>query len=392
MTEKMNFEHLSYSFSVLTCFIMGSFYVLSLYFWSKQNRFNRNDPEVIKRRFVSVFVTSALCLLVIHHLGQRESKSTTTQKQQRFYPLSEWVGVKLGNNAHIKSKSQNFTSHLFIGLWDLLKSTILPLKLTVILFMGPLVQSIVSGFINYWNETKYTSPSASSTDYLHSMLFSDNMNLESMQSRMMSMADTTPKPPVMRFSSFVAYAKLNILQGLKQLTSWPEIKDKLTDLHWLRNYVVGPLTEEFVFRGCMLPLLVSSVASTQTLVLLTPFFFGLAHLHHIIEGWWLEPHMLSTLITQHSFQFAYSYVFGVYSSYLFLRTGNLMSSVISHSFCNMMGFPNFGELVNSDELKGNWRMIIIACYILGFVLFFGLIDRFTLPEFYGSNVYTTYFV
>lgn len=51
----------------------------------------------------------------------------------------------------------------------------------------------------------------------------------------------------------------------------------------LRNYIVAPVTEEFVFRGCMVPLLRDQFSPIST-VLLTPVFFGVAHFHHILAG------------------------------------------------------------------------------------------------------------
>lgn len=51
---------------------------------------------------------------------------------------------------------------------------------------------------------------------------------------------------------------------------------------WIRNHIVAPLSEEFTFRACMMPLLLQSFRP-MTAVLLTPLFFGVAHLHHSIE-------------------------------------------------------------------------------------------------------------
>lgn len=44
--KQINFENLSIYASVTACIFMASFYVISLYLWSKQNRYNRNDPSV----------------------------------------------------------------------------------------------------------------------------------------------------------------------------------------------------------------------------------------------------------------------------------------------------------------------------------------------------------
>lgn len=56
----------------------------------------------------------------------------------------------------------------------------------------------------------------------------------------------------------------------------------LQNLLWIRNHVVAPLSEEFTFRACMMPLLLQSF-KPLTAVAITPMFFGIGHLHHIIE-------------------------------------------------------------------------------------------------------------
>lgn len=45
------------------------------------------------------------------------------------------------------------------------------------------------------------------------------------------------------------------------------------NLLWIRNHIVAPLSEEFTFRACMLPLLLQAFTPI-TSVLLTPLFFG----------------------------------------------------------------------------------------------------------------------
>ncbi|XP_033612686.1 CAAX prenyl protease 2 isoform X4 [Fukomys damarensis] len=56
----------------------------------------------------------------------------------------------------------------------------------------------------------------------------------------------------------------------------------LTDMRWLRNQVIAPLTEELVFRACMLPML-APCTGLGPAVFTCPLFFGVAHFHHIIE-------------------------------------------------------------------------------------------------------------
>lgn len=56
----------------------------------------------------------------------------------------------------------------------------------------------------------------------------------------------------------------------------------LKNLLWIRNHIVAPLSEEFTFRACMMPLLLQSFKPLAA-VAITPMFFGIGHLHHIIE-------------------------------------------------------------------------------------------------------------
>lgn len=45
------------------------------------------------------------------------------------------------------------------------------------------------------------------------------------------------------------------------------------DAVWLRNQVVAPVTEELVFRGAMLPMLVGCTGPTAA-IFTAPLFFG----------------------------------------------------------------------------------------------------------------------
>lgn len=45
------------------------------------------------------------------------------------------------------------------------------------------------------------------------------------------------------------------------------------DAVWLRNQVVAPVTEELVFRGAMLPMLVPCMGPTAA-IFMAPLFFG----------------------------------------------------------------------------------------------------------------------
>ncbi|MFS7908977.1 putative CPBP intramembrane metalloprotease [Helianthus anomalus] len=50
-----------------------------------------------------------------------------------------------------------------------------------------------------------------------------------------------------------------------------------------RMYIVAPLTEELVFRACMISLLLCGGFRPYTVILPSPVLFSLAHLNHLLE-------------------------------------------------------------------------------------------------------------
>ena len=86
-------------------------------------------------------------------------------------------------------------------------------------------------------------------------------------------------------------------------------------------------------------------------ILLTPLYFGIAHIHHFYEFTLtnqrtpLGPALAITL-----FQFSYTVIFGWYASFVFLRTGSLLAVVLCHSFCNWMGLPRVWGRVGCEVL------------------------------------------
>lgn len=111
---------------------------------------------------------------------------------------------------------------------------------------------------------------------------------------------------------------------------------------FVRNYIVAPLTEEFIFRSTLLAILIPCWESQIVAMSLSSIFFGLAHSHHYIfqklEG--CRPiSFIQALV-----QIAYTFTFGMYSSSLFLKTNSILTSISLHIFCNFMGFPDFEVL------------------------------------------------
>ncbi|RUS71545.1 hypothetical protein EGW08_020685 [Elysia chlorotica] len=152
---------------------------------------------------------------------------------------------------------------------------------------------------------------------------------------------------------------------------------------WLRNHVVAPLSEELIFRACMLPLLLPSLGVTWSIVL-CPLFFGVAHFHHMIEKVVQGQQEVAESFKQSLFQLGYTTVFGAYSAFLFLRTGHLMAPVIAHAFCNHMGFPSFGEVMGYQQTT---RHKLMGLFVLGLISWICVLYPFTTPWLFSNNIY-----
>ncbi|XP_049748573.1 CAAX prenyl protease 2 isoform X2 [Elephas maximus indicus] len=152
----------------------------------------------------------------------------------------------------------------------------------------------------------------------------------------------------------------------------------LTDMRWLRNQVIAPLTEELVFRACMLPML-APCTGLGPAVFTCPLFFGVAHFHHIIEQLRFRQSSVGSIVLSAAFQFSYTAVFGAYTAFLFIRTGHLIGPVLCHSFCNYMGFPAVCAALEHPQ-----RRHLLAGYALGVGLFLLLLQPLTDPKLYGS--------
>ncbi|CAH0594326.1 unnamed protein product [Chrysodeixis includens] len=159
------------------------------------------------------------------------------------------------------------------------------------------------------------------------------------------------------------------------LSSWQ-------DLVWVRNHFMAPLSEEWVFRACMIPLLLQCL-EPMTAVFVGPLLFGVAHFHHMFEQMKAGFEFKTALMIS-TFQFTYTTLFGAYSAYLFVRTGHFVAPLVAHMFCNHMGFPNFGEITEFAPLQ---RVLIVFNFLLGFGLWCLLLTPLTNPDIYDNRLH-----
>ncbi|XP_053133627.1 CAAX prenyl protease 2 isoform X2 [Hemicordylus capensis] len=177
--------------ALLSCLSLACSYVGSLYVW--KSHLPRDHPAVIKRRFTSVLIVSLLSPLFV-------------------WIWKEVTGIKPG------TPLLALMGFRFEGI---LPATLLPLLLTMVLFLGPLIQ----------------------------------------------------------LSMDCPWDLVDGLQVAFDPRFWVLC---LTDMRWLRNQVIAPFTEELVFRACMLPMLVPCTGLGPA-IFTCPLFFGVAHFHHVIE-------------------------------------------------------------------------------------------------------------
>jgi prenyl protein peptidase len=153
------------------------------------------------------------------------------------------------------------------------------------------------------------------------------------------------------------------------------IKPRTPSERWtaLRNVVIAPLTEEVVFRGCIVSAITTSL-SLRSAILISPLFFGTAHFHHALvklrQGEKPALVLLQTLL-----QFAYTTLFGIYTSYAYLQTDSLLAVILSHSFCNIMGLPDFSFVHKSSPLYKN-RYLLLTFHVAGLGIFLFGHNRF----------------
>ncbi|KAF8583091.1 Abi-domain-containing protein [Ramaria rubella] len=147
----------------------------------------------------------------------------------------------------------------------------------------------------------------------------------------------------------------------------------------LRNFVVAPVTEEIVFRACLLAIDNLSRKTTSQMMFATPLWFGIAHLHHAYELYnklGRTSSALNRVIITSLIQMTYTTLFGAYASFLLLRTGSVIPAITAHITANIMGLPQLGwELRQHPKHK----LLICVAYLVGIVVFASMSKPWTTP-------------
>ncbi|KAL2393493.1 putative CAAX prenyl protease 2 [Exophiala dermatitidis] len=146
------------------------------------------------------------------------------------------------------------------------------------------------------------------------------------------------------------FEKIFIERDLDDFHRGRKIVESLSSWQGYRNYVAGPITEEIIFRSVLVPLHLLAKLSPTKVVFLTPFYFGIAHVHHFYEFTLTHPYTpLAPAILRTVFQFGYTTLFGWFADFIYLRSGSLYACIIIHAFCNWVGLPRFWGRVERRE-------------------------------------------
>ncbi|XP_055327623.1 CAAX prenyl protease 2-like [Paramacrobiotus metropolitanus] len=157
------------------------------------------------------------------------------------------------------------------------------------------------------------------------------------------------------------------------------LRDTIYSHIWWRAYVVAPLSEEFVYRACLIPVLIVCYGP-RAAILISPLSFGVAHLHHIFDRIRLGTPALRAVIAT-LFQIAYTSLFGLYSAYLFVRTGHIAAPILTHALCNVLGVP---EIETFGTVPLGAKIVMVVAYLGGFGIWLYLLQPLTDPGLYGN--------
>jgi len=152
-----------------------------------------------------------------------------------------------------------------------------------------------------------------------------------------------------------------------------------TEFHvLLRNLVFAPISEEIIFRGVVVFLLRKSVSQNSTILFTAPLFFAPAHLHHAVVKYW-SGYAAKHVVPETVMQLAYTYIFGCIATLLYLRTGTIATSILSHVICNIVQLPDLSFCTGGQLFP--LRHFLLSLHGLGLALFVLFIYPLTETEF-----------
>ncbi|KAJ5067951.1 protease u48 caax prenyl protease rce1 [Anaeramoeba ignava] len=247
-----------------------------------------------------------------------------------FAQFSSFIVSLIGFNILIKKIdiSENFFEMIGFSKINLL--IFIPFLLTVILFLGPI-----------------------SFKYYDFRIFCEEKSI------------------TFSFSNFLLWIKEDPFCYLPK-TKWKLIK----------NCVFAPLSEEFTFRSFLIVVFFLAKFNLNFCIFYSSLIFSLAHISFFLQNIFFKKVPIIPSIFELFFQMGYTFLFGIYTSYLFIKTHFLVPLFLIHSFCNFLGFPPLHRLFKH---KNRFQIIIYA--IFGCSLFAFLLPLLTSSKLYSNNFF-----
>ncbi|KAI6220663.1 Farnesylated proteins-converting enzyme 2 [Aphelenchoides fujianensis] len=147
---------------------------------------------------------------------------------------------------------------------------------------------------------------------------------------------------------------------------WSSWRESLSEWMWWKNIVVAPFTEELAFRGCSAVLL-RDAFGTAVAMYVGPLFFSCCHYHHLLDDV-RQGDTWTRAILERTVQGAYTYLFGLYATYLAFGCGNLLPAIAAHAVCNRFGLPRVFELAAFD-FRSPRPFVYAAAHLIGLSCF-----------------------
>lgn len=151
----------------------------------------------------------------------------------------------------------------------------------------------------------------------------------------------------------------------------------------VRSMIFAPICEEVVFRAVIVTIMIVGGFSPAWASYFPPLLFGVAHSHQLIGMVRANNIAFKQAVMQVCFMLSYTTVFGMYVCFLYYRTGHLLAVVLVHAFCNMMGVPDLSFLSPRSQLH-DFKKVILASFLVGMLSFYLAIMPLTQPDLYSS--------
>ncbi|KAG2383297.1 hypothetical protein C9374_004634 [Naegleria lovaniensis] len=316
----------SMTLSLFHAVTLSGLYVGSLYMWKGSLAKSRNDPSQIRKRTISVLTSTIVSIFYcgMVYLLSNNSNDTT-------HNSSESIS---------SSESLGFSAMMgidFFRIFSQIFAVIAVLLLNSCLFLGPIAEALNVESITSMSEV--TQFLQKSVQYLY-------MEFIELCYCLFEILKQYPKF-LMDEENVIKYEPNGIDKSEEAIFSF-------------RSIIIGPITEEVVFRSCLYYILhYFGGFSMMTSLLVSAALFGVAHCHHIIEHVLHGDMEIRTAILNVTVQLTYTFVFGLYCGYIYGKTKSIIAAIVLHAYCNLMGLPSFNMS----------RPVLAGAYVIGLVLF-----------------------